>query len=109
MLVLNSTRRCGLVLTIALQFGQFVFAQDGSGDSHWVATWASAQQQPGFGRGGPGGRAPAAPPAAAQAGPQAGAQPAAQSATQTPSPAAAAPQAATPASTLNNQTARMIV
>jgi lysophospholipase L1-like esterase len=49
-------------------------------DAHWVATWASAQQQPAAGRGGRGaaGQAPAAP-------------------------------AAPVAGTLNNQTARMIV
>ena len=77
------------VLALALHFGSFAFAQNGSGGQHWVATWATAEQQPGFGRGGfgrggPGGRGRAAAP----------------------------PQAATaaaPTNTLDNQTARMIV
>src|SRR5580704_3731139 len=109
MQVQGLTRRCGWVLAAALQLGQFAFAQNGAGDSHWVATWAAAQQQPGFGfgRGGPGGRGAAGPPAGAP-----GQQPqqnpaAAQSATQPPSGAAAAAPA--PTNTLNNQTARMIV
>lgn len=109
MRVQGLTRRCGWVLAVALQFGQFAFAQNGAGDSHWVATWAAAQQQPGFGfgRGGPGARGAAGQPAGAP-----GQQPqqnpaAAQSATQPPSGAAAA--APPPTSTLNNQTARMIV
>lgn len=68
-----------------------------SGDAHWVATWASAQQQPAAGRGGGGGRGAGAPAAAAAATP-APATPAV-----TPTPAAPAP------GTLNNQTARMIV
>jgi lysophospholipase L1-like esterase len=99
-----------------LQFGQFAFAQNGAGDLHWVATWATAQQQPGFGRGGAGGRGPAQPVGAQPAGapgqqpqqtPIAAAQPAAQSVTQ---PAAQPPAAPAPApNTLNNQTARMIV
>src|ERR1700733_3736607 len=61
-------------------------------DAHWVATWASAQQQPAAGRGG-GGRG---------AGGQAAAAPA-------PTPAATPGPAAPAAGTLNNQTARMIV
>jgi lysophospholipase L1-like esterase len=84
---IQSLTRRRWALAIALQLTQFSFAQNGAGGAHWVATWAAAQQQPGFGfgRGGPG-RGPAAQPA-----------------TQTP------PPAATPASTLNNQTARMII
>jgi lysophospholipase L1-like esterase len=94
----NLTRR-QWALAIALQCGQLTFAQNGAG-AHWVSTWATAQQQPGFGRGGPGGRGPGAPPAGATV----------QQSQQAPS-AAPAPTAATPviANTLNNQTARMIV
>ena len=92
------TRR-GWALAIALQIVPVSFAQNGAGGAHWVATWATAQQQPGFGfgRGGPGGRGAAGQPAGAP-----GQQP-----QQTPAPA---PAAATPAAgTLNNQTARMII
>ena len=39
------SRRC-LVLALAVQFGQFAATQTGAGATHWVATWASAQQQP---------------------------------------------------------------
>ena len=45
-------------LVIALLFSQLAFAQNGPGGAHWVSTWATAQQQPGFGRGGPGGAGP---------------------------------------------------
>jgi lysophospholipase L1-like esterase len=103
MQVLNLTRR-GWALAVALQFGQFAFAQNGAGDLHWVATWATAQQQPGFGRGGFGGRGPAAQPAGTP-----GQQPQQTPAATQPAPqptSAAAPPAA---NTLNNQTARMIV
>jgi lysophospholipase L1-like esterase len=97
---LPNLTRGGWALAIALQLGQFTFAQNGAGDSHWVATWAAAQQQPGFGRGGFGGRGPAAQPAGAPGQqPPAAAQPARQP-----------PAVPTPAAnTLNNQTARMIV
>ena len=81
----QSLTRRWWIAAVAIQLSQVAFAQNranpGTGDTHWVATWATAQQQPGFGRGG--GRGPAAP------------QPAA--------PATA------PMGTLNNQTARMIV
>src|SRR6185437_7433020 len=98
------TRR-GLALAMALPLSQFAFAQNGAGNAHWVATWATAEQQPGFGRGGPGGRGPAAQPAGAPA--QAQPTPAAaQPATQPQAATAGAPPVA---STLNNQTARMIV
>lgn len=80
--------RTALILALALELGPFALAQS---DSHWVATWASAQQQPGGGRGGPGGRGGAPPQAGGQA-----------------APAPAAP-AAPPAGTLVNQTARMII
>jgi lysophospholipase L1-like esterase len=93
----NLTRRCW-ILVVALQLGPFAFSQNraaaAAAETHWVATWATAQQQPGFGRGG--GRGPVGPPAGA-----AGQAPAAQPA----APVAAAP----PMGTLNNQTARMIV
>ena len=83
-------------LALAVQLGPLAFAQSGAGDAHWVATWASAQQQPGFGRGGFGGRGPVAQPGVAPGG--------------APGQQAAAPATAAPApSTLNNQTARMIV
>ena len=85
----QSLFRLRWALAVALQLAPFSFAQNGAGDAHWVATWATAEQQPGFGRGGPGGRGAAAAPAAAAA------------------PTAAAVPA--PANTLNNQTARMIV
>lgn len=92
----NLTRRWW-ILALAVPLSQLAFSQNRTAagttaaavDTHWVATWATAQQQPGFGRGGFGGRGPAGQPAAPQ--------PA--------TPAAAAP----PAGTLNNQTARMIV
>jgi lysophospholipase L1-like esterase len=81
---------------LAMQAGPFAFGQNTAG-SHWVATWATAQQAPGGGgRGGPGGgRGPAGP-----AGPGAA-----------PGQAPAAPQAPVtpPMGTLVNQTARMIV
>ena len=69
-----------------------------SSNTHWVATWAAAQQQPNAGRGG-GGRGAGAPAAA----PGPGAAPAQAPAATTPTPAAPV------AGTLNNQTARMIV
>ncbi|MEO8096422.1 MAG: SGNH/GDSL hydrolase family protein [Acidobacteriota bacterium] len=77
---------------MAAHLGAVAFAQSGA---HWVATWASAQQQPAAGRGGVPGRAPAQPgtPAQPQAAPQA---------------PAATPAAAVPG-TLNSQTARMIL
>jgi lysophospholipase L1-like esterase len=64
----------------------YAFAQETStgGDTHWVATWASAQQQPraaGLGRGGPAPAATAAP----------------------------VPPRVAPPSAFNNQTLRMIV
>jgi len=95
------------VLALILQFGPFAFAQNGSGGAHWVATWATAEQQPGFGRGGFGrggfgGRGRAAQPAGAP-----GQQP--QQAPATAQPAAAPPRAAAPTNTLDNQTVRMIV
>ncbi len=106
MQVQSLTRRWW-ALAIALPLAQFSFAQNGAGDAHWVATWATAEQQPGFGRGGPGGRGPGGPPAGTpgqlpQQAPAAGQQ-VAQPAPQPP------PAAAPVASTLNNQTARMIV
>ena len=89
----QSLFRLRWALAVALQLAPFSFAQNGAGDAHWVATWATAEQQPGFGRGGPGGRGAAAAPAAAA-----------------PTAAAAVPAAVpAPANTLNNQTARMIV
>lgn len=95
-------------IAIALQLGPLAFAQNGAGGAHWVATWATAQQQPGFGRGGPGGRGAVGQPAGAPGQqPQqtaAAGQPVVQSATQPPT----APPPAV-ASTLTNQTARMIV
>jgi lysophospholipase L1-like esterase len=95
------------ILALAVPLGQFALAQNGTraatGDLHWVATWATAQQQPGFGRGGFGGRGPVAPAAAAP-GQQA---PAAAQAVTPPTAPPATPAA--PASTLNNQTARMII
>ena len=94
MRVPSLTRRW-CVLALALQFGPFAFAQNGSGSAHWVATWATAAQQPGFGRGGFGGRGRAAQPAGAPG--------------QAPVQAPAAAQPAAPANTLDNQTARMIV
>src|SRR5579863_10049673 len=67
-------------------------AANGAG-AHWVATWASAQQQPNAGRGGGGRGAGSQAPAAA-----------------TPATAAAPAAAPAPApGTLVNQTARMIV
>jgi len=86
----NLTRRCW-ILAVAAQLSPLAFPQNravAAVDTHWVATWATAQQQPGFGRGG--GRGPAAP------------QPA------TP-PTAPPVVAAPPMGTLNNQTARMIL
>ena len=75
------------LLAGAILLSQMAFGQNGS---HWVATWATAQQQPGgFGRGGPGRGGTPAAPAATPATPPA-----------TPTP---------PASTLANQTARMVV
>src|ERR1700678_3621717 len=72
-----------------------------SNDTHWVATWASAQQQPAAGRGGGGGRGPGA------GGPVPG-TPGAAGAQAPPAAAAAPPAAAAPvAGTLVNQTARM--
>jgi lysophospholipase L1-like esterase len=95
----NLTRRCW-ILAVAAQLSPFAFSQNraaaAASDSHWVATWATAQQQPGFGRGG--GRGPAGPPPVAGGQVAPGQAPAAQ-------PAAPAP----PMGTLNNQTARMIV
>jgi lysophospholipase L1-like esterase len=88
-------RRYGWVLAIALQLSQLTFAQNGAGGLHWVATWATAEQQPGFGRGAIGGRGPAAQPAGAPA--------------QPPQQTSAAPAVAPALNTLNNQTARMIV
>ena len=88
-------RRYGWALAIALQLGQLTYAQNGAGSLHWVATWATAEQQPGFGRGAIGGRGPAAQPARAPAQPS----------QQTP----VAPPVAPASNTLNNQTARMIV
>src|SRR5580692_1215786 len=89
-------RRVWIVMLGLTQLLPFASAQRGaapSADAHWVATWASAQQQLAAGRGG-GGRG---------AVPAAGATPAAA----TPAPAAA--PAAAPPGTLVNQTARMIV
>jgi lysophospholipase L1-like esterase len=88
----NLTRRCW-ILAVAVQLSPLAFSQSRAAtavaDTHWVATWATAAQQPGFGRGG--GRGPGGPPAGA------------------PAPQAAAPAAAPPMGTLNNQTARMIL
>lgn len=84
-----------LALILIAHAGQFAFAQGGNANGqHWVATWATAQQQPaaggrgGPGRGGPGRGAPGQAPAA---------------------PATPAAPAAPPPGTLVNQTARMIV
>src|SRR5277367_3707210 len=73
---------------------------------HWVATWASAQQQP---RVAGAGRGPVAPPAAP---PNAGAASGAASTPSVtpPAPAAtAAPRPLPPPSSFNNQTVRMVV
>ena len=89
------TRRFSIAALALMTLVPFAFAQRGgnAADTHWVSTWASAQQQPrgaGPGRGGP-------PPQA--------------NATATPAPAAppAPPRAAPPPSAFNNQTVRMIV
>jgi lysophospholipase L1-like esterase len=102
------TRRQWIVALAFTQLLPFASAQRGanaskgapSGDAHWVATWASAQQQPAAGRGGGGGRG---------AGGQAAAAPGQQGPAATQPQAAATPPAAPVAGTLNNQTARMIV
>jgi lysophospholipase L1-like esterase len=91
MKIQNRLSKAVLVLTIA----PLAWAQTGAGSSnmHWVATWASAQQQP---------RAAGPPRAAA---PPAAPAPAATAAT----PAAAPARAFTPPpSAFNNQTVRMI-
>ena len=104
----QSPNRRWWALVFALQLGPLALAQNGAGDAHWVATWATAQQQPGFGRGGFGGRGPAGPPAGAPGQPPQQTPAATPPATQPPSPPATA--AAPPTTnTLNNQTARMIV
>jgi lysophospholipase L1-like esterase len=80
-----------------LLLGGMAFGQNGN---HWVATWATAQQQPGgFGRGGGRGGPAPAPVAAASA------------TTAPPAPATPAPPAppTPPPNTLSNQTARMVV
>ena len=99
----SAVRVCALAFLLA-QFARPAFAQNNQ--DHWVATWASAQQQ---GRGGGGARG-AAPPVAAQQGgvavPPAGAGPS--GAVQTPSQASLAP--AMPAVVgFTNQTVRMVV
>jgi len=91
MRILNATRCVLLTVSAALAM-QTALAQNG--DAHWVATWATAEQQPGGiggGRGG-GGRGGGAPAPAAPA-----------------TPVPPAPPAAPVAGTLNNQTARMII
>lgn len=91
--MIQRTWKCALATALVVQLAPLTLGQAGAQTgAHWVATWATAQQAPGFGGGGRGGRggrgvapapangAPAAPPAPAQ-----------------------------PMSTLVNQTARMIV
>lgn len=96
-----------LAAAAVLQLAPLASAQNGA---HWVATWATAQQAPGFGgggRGGPGGgrgnaangRGGAAPQGPGAAQPGSGAV----------QPAALTAPAAPPMGTLVNQTARMIV
>lgn len=99
---MKSTQRIGrwtLAAILFTQAGPFAFAQGAAG-SHWVATWATAQQAPGGGGGGRGGggRGPGGP----AAGPG-GAAP------QAAAPATPAAPPAAPPGTLVNQTARMIV
>jgi lysophospholipase L1-like esterase len=97
-------RRFWMVMLGLTQLLPFASAQRGAtpaADAHWVATWATAQQQPAAGRGGGGGRGPGAPGGAPGAAPP-------------PAPAAApvaapAPVATPVVGTLVNQTARMIV
>ncbi len=99
-----------VAVILSIQTGQPAFAQSGAG-SHWVATWATAQQQPGGGGrggggrggpGGPGGPGGGGPVGAPGHGPP-GQAPAAQA------PAAPAAAAVPAPGTLVNQTARMIV
>jgi lysophospholipase L1-like esterase len=88
-MLISLTRRAQILTLLAAATGHYAIAQSAGNETHWVATWASAQQQPrpaGLGRGGP---APAATPAAAA----------------TPAP----PRPAPPPSAFNNQTVRMIV
>jgi lysophospholipase L1-like esterase len=93
-----------VLLSLAI-FSPFASAQrssdPASSDMHWVATWASSQQQP---RGAVGGRGPAPAPPPQTAGTQAS-QVNPTSAPPTPAPARPAP----PPSGFNNQTVRMIV
>ena len=87
-----------LALTVLIPFASAQRRPNAAKDAHWVATWASAQQQPraaGPGRGGP---PRGAAPAAGNGG---GAAPAA--------PPRAVPPRAAPPSGFNDQTIRMIV
>src|ERR1700744_2615515 len=89
---LCSARTIRILILAAMAVQYAVAQQTPANGSHWVATWASAQQQPraaGLGRGGPGpgGAGPAAPATAAPA----------------------TPRPAPPPSAFNNQTVRMIV
>lgn len=97
------TRRISIAALALATLVPFASAQRGANaasDTHWVATWGAAQQQPrgaGPGRGGPPPQNAAAPaPAGAPAAPA-------------PAQAAAPPRAPAPPSGFNNQTVRMIV
>ncbi|HEX4275005.1 MAG TPA: SGNH/GDSL hydrolase family protein, partial [Bryobacteraceae bacterium] len=97
--MIHPIRAASIAAFSLILFGQAVMAQRSSassaGDTHWVATWAAAEQQPraiGPGRG----RGPA-PAANAAAVPSA------------PSAPPAAPRPAPPPSSFQNQTLRMIV
>jgi len=97
----NRVRLLWIAAFLLVEAGNFVVAQNGNSQEHWVATWASSQQQPraAIGQRGP---APQQPAAAPQA--PAGAQPALAA-----QPAAGQRGAAQPLPAFNNRTVRMIV